>query len=128
MIAPAIRLALLTETDVTDLVGSRVYFQRLPQEPTLPALVIELISGDPNNAVNSVPSLVWSRIRIISWGATYRAANELSQAVENALNARQFSADGTEIRSIVADTLRDFYEPAVEAYHSSQDFKIWHTF
>ncbi len=127
MIAPGIRLALLADATVATAVSQRIYFQRLPQEPTYPAIVVELVSSNSNNAVNELPILMWSRVRIISWGKSYQQANELAETIERALNGRTFSVAGQEIRSITADTLRDLYEPAVEAYYTSQDFRIWHT-
>ena len=126
MIAPGIRLAILADVAVAALIVDRCYFVKLPQKPTYPAVTIELISGDLNNCLNSLPALTWSRVRVNCWATTYEAAYELATAVEAALNGKTISATGIEVRSVVADGMRDFYEPAVEAYYVSQDFRIWH--
>lgn len=126
MIAPGIRNAILADGTVTTAIVDRCYFVKLPQKPTYPAVTIELISGDPHNALNELPALTWSRVRVNCWGKTYEAAYELATAVETALNGQKISATGIEVRSVYADGMRDFYEPAVEAYYVTQDFRIWH--
>jgi hypothetical protein len=125
-IAPGIRTALLADGTVTAVVSTRVYFTMLPQEPTYPAITLQLISGDPHNALNSLPALVWSRVRANSWGKTFGAANALALQVEAALNGQTATVTGLVIRSCVADGMRSFYEPAVEAHYASQDYRIWH--
>lgn len=126
MIAPGIRLALLADGPVAALVTDRVYFVKLPQKPTYPAITLELISGDPHNCLNSLPALTWSRVRVNCWAKTYEAAYGLATAVETALNGQQISVTGLEVRSVVADGMRDFFEPNVEAYYATQDYRIWH--
>lgn len=126
-IAPGIRLALLANGTVSAAVGaSRVYFTMLPQEPTYPAITIELISGDPSNTLTAPGTLVWSRVRINAWGKTFAAANALALQVEAALNGQTATVTGLVICSCVADGMRSFYEPAVEAHYASQDYRIWH--
>jgi hypothetical protein len=106
--------------------GTRVYFAKLPQNPTYPAVTLEQISGDPGNTVNSVPGLSWARIRANSWGRTYEEADTVAHAVEAELNGQKFNLEGVRIGSIVADGIRDFYEPEVEAYYMSEDFRIFY--
>ena len=125
-IAPGIRLALLADGPVLAVTSTRIYFTMLPQEPTYPAITLQLISGDPHNALNSLPALVWSRVRANSWGKTFGAANALGLLVEAALNGKTISVTGLEIRSVYADGLQTLYEPAVEAHYATQDFRIWH--
>lgn len=126
MIAPGIRNAILADGPVAAIVVDRVWFVKLPQKPTYPAITLESISGDPHNCLNELPALTWSRIRVNCWAKTYEAAYELATAVEDALNGHKISATGIEVRSVVADGMRDFYEPAVEAYYVTQDYRIWH--
>ena len=125
-IAPGIRLALLADGPVAAVVSTRIYFTMLPQEPTYPAITLELISGNPGNTLNSVPTLVWSRVRANCWGRTFAAANALALLVEAALNGKRITVTGLVICSVVADGMQSLYEPAVEAHFLSQDFRIWH--
>jgi len=41
------RTHLLTQSDVTDLVGTRIYYDNLPQNASIPALVIEMSDDEP---------------------------------------------------------------------------------
>jgi len=125
-IAPGIRLALLADGPVVAVVVARAYFTMLPQEPTYPAITIDLVSGDPNNALAELPALVWSRVRINCWGRTFGAANALALLVEAALNGQKIAVTGLSIRSVVADGMQSMYEPEVEAHYVTQDFRIWH--
>ena len=121
-LATALRAALIADAPVLALVSTRIYMRRLPQQPAYPAITLELINGDPNNALNALPDLKWARVRANAWGTSYGSAYELGQAVETALNGKKT----TTLRSIVGQGQRDFYEPAVDAYYLSQDFSIWH--
>lgn len=126
-IKTGLRSAILTNVTVAELIDTRAYFKKLPQNPIYPALTLEQISSDPLNCINEVPSLSWTRIRINAWAETYSEADELAIAVEDALNGQTFSLTGVTIGSIVADGLRDFYEPNVDAYYLTQDYKIFYT-
>lgn len=119
----ALRGALTGTAAVTALVGSRIYFVRLPQEPVLPAITMELLDGDPDNTISGAQALHWARVRIHSWASTYGAAYELALVVHTALNAQTF----TTLRSINGRGMHDLYEPAVFAYYISQDFSIGYT-
>ena len=125
-IREGIRSAVLSDATVSNTVDTRAYYKMLPQNPTYPAITFEQIGSDPLNALNEVPALSWSRIRINCWGETYSDADSLAIAVENALNGQTFSLTGLEIGSIVADGMRDFYEPNVEAFYVTQDFRIFY--
>jgi len=122
-LATAFRTALTGDAGVLALVSTRVYWKRLPQMPTYPAITLELIDGDPNNALNAVSGLHWARVRVNSWGSTYGAAYELAAAVTAALNGQKTST----LRSLVSQGKRDFFEPEVPAYYLSEDFSTLHT-
>ena len=125
-IREGIRSAVLSDATVSNTIDTRAYYKMLPQNPTYPAITFEQISGDPLNALSEVPALSWSRIRVNCWGETYSDADALAIAVENALNGQTFSLTGLEIGSIVADGMRDFYEPNVEAFYITQDYRIFY--
>jgi len=118
---------LLADANVAAYFSTRVYWGKLPQQPTWPAITLEQVSSNPHNALNSLPGLLWSRVRIHAWGSTYEMANAGAMLIETALNGATYTTTGLVVRSVVAQGLRDFYEPAVEAFHVSQDFSIWHS-
>lgn len=117
-----LRAALIANAPVLAAVSTRISFMLLPQEPTYPALTLELIDGDPHNTVPSTQSLHWARVRINAWGRTYGSAYETAELVETALNGQQTAT----LRSINALGKRNMYEPNVEAHYTTQDFSIWY--
>jgi len=121
-LAVVLRATLIADDAVLALVSTRVYWVKLPQRPTYPAVTLELISGDPNNAVDKLSALKWARVRINVWHTKHEGAYDTAQVIETALNGKKF----TKLRSIVAGGLRDFFEPAVDAYYLTQDFSIWY--
>ncbi len=128
-IAPALRLILTQITEVTTLTGTRLYFARLPQEPTYPAVTIQLTDRDPNNALASLPKLVRSSVLVRSWSTSYGAAHQLAYQIHSAINGQKFIVrDHSYLRSIVAGGMRDVYESEVDAYGIEQEFRIWHYF
>jgi hypothetical protein len=120
----AVRAALIANAAVAALAGARVYPKVLPQKPTYPAITLEMISGDTGNSLTAPGTMKWARVRLNAWGLTYAAAEGLALAAETALNVTKSTQGAVEIRSINAQGLRDFYEPAVEAHYHSQDYSI----
>lgn len=122
-LATTLRTVLLADDPLLARVSTRIYWKRLPQNPTYPALTLELISGDPQNTLHSISTLKWARVRINVWDTTYGSAYETAQVLEDAINGQTF----TTLRSIVGQGQQDMYEPEIDAYYLTQDFSIWHT-
>jgi hypothetical protein len=100
MIEDKIRAILAATSAVTNITSTRIYVGILPQSPTYPAITIQPITFDPDNAVAEENSLKRDRIQIDCWGETYADADGLYRVAISALNLNQFSGTGYRIGSL----------------------------
>lgn len=80
---------LLADATIASLVGTRVYPLRLPQKPTLPALVVTRISGERIGQLRGAASAAEPRYQIDAWTSPetggHKGALALGKAVRNRL-------------------------------------------
>ena len=87
---------LLSKTDITDLVGTRVYAANpLPENATLPAINFFVRGG---TSIPQVPKVVMPSIQINCWAETPEDSREVYRAVYDVLNGLgnyECTIDGT---------------------------------
>ena len=108
---------LTTNAGVVALVAARVYPVRMPQEPTLPCITYQRISG-PVEYSRDGPGLTESRFQISCWAETYAGAIALAAAVRSAI--------GIFPEVSFLENQPDMYEPETSVYHIPVDVMIWH--
>jgi hypothetical protein len=122
-----VRYVLINDAGVLALVGTRVYSGILPQDPTYPAVTIQPITENDNNALASLPALRWARLQIDSWAETYAEAKDLHDKICVALNGQTYNPSGVRIGSIVAQTGGQYsYEPSVGVHRRTRDYGFWY--
>jgi hypothetical protein len=97
---------LVTHAPLVALQGTRVYPDRLPQDPTLPATVFLSIS-DPSNYSHSGAS-AWheQRFQFDCWGNTPTDAIRLKNTLRQALSGYKGMMGNTEIYATFAENAR----------------------
>ena len=75
------RTYLLTKTAITDIVGQRIYADKLPQKATLPALVLKIQSERYDHALDGLSGIVATRIQVECYADTRLTSNALADAV-----------------------------------------------
>jgi len=84
-IGVALRTKLLSVQAVSDLVGTRVYPDQLPQGATLPAAVYHKISGVDEADLAGIVQLQHGRLQIDAYASTRLASDALATAIRNAI-------------------------------------------
>jgi len=126
------RTYLLTKTPVTDLVGTRIYFGNLPQDPTFPAVVLHLILRDTERHLTNASGLARSVVQVDCHAETHDAAEDLSEQVRLVTEFYR-GAWGVETirRSIVGDVADLSEHPRdgsqLFVHIRSMDVTTWHT-
>jgi hypothetical protein len=125
----AIIAKLLADSGVSTIVGNRVFPGSRPQASTLPALVLNRISGGPEYADDGEVGLEQARIQIDCWAATYGAAKKLARAVTASLSAFEGTIGATTFQLIELDIERDLREGGGDTadypFRTSLDFLVW---
>lgn len=108
---------LSTNAAIVALASTRIYPVRMPQQPTLPCLTYQRISGVPDYSHDG-RALTQSRFQVSCWAYTYAAAIALAEAVKNSW------ASFADVAFLENDT--EMYEPETQVYHIPVDVMIWH--
>ena len=121
---------LLATSAVTDICGSRIYPGARPQASTLPAVVLQHISGGPTYTDDGETGLAEVRIQLDFWADTYSAAKLLARAVKGSLSAFVGTVGSTTFEYILVEDERDFREGGSnsEAYEfrTNIDCRVWY--
>lgn len=137
-IGELLRAFLLADTTVANLVGTHMYPLRLPQKPTLPALVYQRISGERIGQFKGLASAAEPRYQIDAWTdpntGGVSGALALGSAVRQALEGftgTWSDADSPGVSAFVQVrfiTERDQFEPDILGglCRHSADYFIFH--
>jgi hypothetical protein len=118
IIDEAIRTILTNDTEVKSFVGSMIYPMQLPLDCALPAISIHKPSN-PYKQITGSP-----RFQISCWAEDYLQVQQLSKAVEAALEGFSGVVSGIEIIRIIPIEAPDQYEDLPGVYHIPYDFKV----
>lgn len=118
----SVRQYLLTKTVVTDLVSQRIYRKRLPQNATLPAATLRIISESYDHALDGLGGIVQTRIQIECYAASGEASCSLADAIIwCGIDQIKGTYTGVNIRSVmVEDGRREFEDEDVSGGDSQR--------
>jgi hypothetical protein len=102
-IEASIRSILTADSDVTDLVSTRVYPYMRQQGSVFPAIVYELDNTEPQQGLGGFQSLTRCELSISQIAETYSGAKALADKVRTALNGYTGTSEGVAIKSLVHD-------------------------
>ena len=84
-IETAIRKLLTDDSDVTDIVGARIYPVAAPQGATVPFVVYEIESVAPVDSLGGHSGLSFASFSISMWSNSYATTNNLGTKIRAAL-------------------------------------------
>lgn len=132
MIATGLRTLLLGDSNITAIIGTRLYPIQLPQKPTLPALTYFRVSGEEQASNSGSQDYGWARFQIDAWAETFNEAETLANLVKERLHGFSGTVSNSDspplswvFQGIFAMTMRDFYEPEPKQYRVSRDYMMW---
>jgi hypothetical protein len=125
-IASDLRTYLLADATLTTLVGTRMYPLKLPQAPTMPAIIYTWISGARVHSTDGPSGLSNPRVQFDCWAQTYLEAEALLEALRKRLDGFQGTAGSSWIQAVFFETERDGYDDDTELYRRSADFFVWY--
>lgn len=100
MIIKALRAMLLADAEIVAAFGSRIYPRLLPQSPTLPALVLHLISTSSGMINTGRDGVDRRRVQVDCWAARYEDAETLANLVKRTLDGGRGTYAGERINTV----------------------------
>jgi hypothetical protein len=76
---------LLNDSDVSTVVGTRIYPERAPEGAAAPFIVYSVISNQPSDSKNGTP-IDEAQLEVFSVASTYADTNSLADFVRSALD------------------------------------------
>lgn len=125
----AIRSLLLASPTVSGLVANRIYPVTLPDNVSLPALVIDHISTveQPTIDANAPLALVESRISVTAIANDYPTLKTLIDACRAACNFKRGTIAGVSVVSVRRALVGPEYkDDELRSYAQPQDFMVLH--
>ena len=117
MIESDVRAYLLTDPDITALIGTRIYPERFPQDSEMPTITYQRIFGTEGIDHQGPSGLGRARLQFDCWASTYGGAAGLCDEVRKALR-------------VYPDTriinMMDLPEPDVALRRRMLEVSIWH--
>ena len=121
-----LRTHLVNDTDVNNIVGTRVYPLKLPQTAELPAISFQRISADRAKSVSQGSiGHATPRIQLDCWARSYSAVKNLATKVRLALDT--FTGNlggGSYVQHVSLEGESDGFEEGTEFIRVSLDFMI----
>jgi len=118
-------------SNVTNLVGTRIYPVERPQGDALPAITYQQVSGPRVQLLNANSGAAYPLFQVNCYGEFYPDAKALGKVVRIALHQATGTIGGETVHSMLVRDSRDNYDPPVSAGESgifweSFDVRIWH--
>ena len=121
---------LQTFVGITNLVGTRIWPDALPQKPVkpvMPAMVWQCVSDVPAYSHGGDSGLDEARYQFTCWGSTPLQVRQLAIQVRVALGGKVVALpDGTKFRSLI-ESMRRSDEPTTGLYRFIVDVNFLHT-
>jgi hypothetical protein len=114
---------------ITALVSTRVYVFGIPQNATLPCIIIQridtprVLTMDTSGATGT---LAHPRFQFDAWATTYASAKAITDAIRATLNGKTGSTGGVTIRAALIDGETPELDPETHLYRSRSDYIVWH--
>ena len=128
MIQQGLRTLLIGDATISGLIGAagnaRCYSVQLPQEPTLPALLLTTIDEDPDYTHQNASGLETVIFQIDSWAVDLPGARTLAAAVKSKLSGYEGSAGAETIDSAFQDNSTEFKDSELQAFRVMRTFTI----
>jgi len=118
-----------SDSDVTALIGTRMYPNVIPQDATLPALAYQQISRPGSMAHDGAPGYAWPRYQITAQAQTYDEVDDLTNKVRIALDGSSGlwgGAGGVTVEGAFVKDIRDGYQFPTERETKRLDVVIHH--
>lgn len=106
----AVRTYILSQSSVTDVIGQRMYFDRLKQKATLPAATISRVIETHDHTISNRSGIVWTRLQIDCYSTSRLTTSALAEAIYKCgIAAVKGTTNSINIRGVdVEDGRRDY--------------------
>lgn len=126
MIESALSSRLLADTDLTDLISTRLWPMRVRQGADTPHVAFYKVDTLTDHAYNTSDNLVGSRFRFDCFAKEMKVAKTVAEIIRTSLDAYKGTILSETIYGILYLDEFDGYDDDTELFITSIDFRVWH--
>ncbi|MDP9192299.1 MAG: DUF3168 domain-containing protein [Acidobacteriota bacterium] len=108
------------------LIASRIYPKVLPQQPTMPAIVYQLIDNDREQVHRGQTTGTKARVQLTVWGNSEASVSAVKEQMRLAMIAAHGSVASVTIDGVTCEGEVEGYEPDTMRHFIALDFFVWH--
>lgn len=127
MIYEALRALLIADTDVQAAVAGRVYAMRMPDNPSKPSVVMQVVGSQHLTALSGSSGLASPLVQLDCYAATIAAARDLAEDVRLVLQGYRGTSAGVVIKGVTEWQDSDLYDDDISIYLVSCLCRVWHS-
>jgi len=127
MIYEALFSLLTANSDVAALVGTRVYPVKMPDDPQLPAISLQVADGDRGDSLEGSDGLASELVQIDCWSRDMDQVKDLAKKARAALRGYRGTVAGLTIGGILGWRETDLFDEDAEIFHVSCLCRVWHS-
>lgn len=113
--------------DVSAVVGTSVYRVKMPDNPTLPAITFQTLSGEVAESRDGDGGLSMPVIGVDCWARTAKAAQDLATLARAALLGYRGTYSDREIHNALEWSQYELYDADTEVFHVSCSLRVWYS-
>lgn len=121
---PGIIPLILANSPITDIIGTRLYSDFIPENETLPAILIEEISETRPLPHSGSTGIVKQRVRLNTYGDTLSAAKSVSDKIRVLLHGYQGTSAGIPLQRVWFANAFSVREHEARVSRVVQDFLV----
>ena len=125
-IEEAMTAVLLADSDVTDLIGDKIFPMRAPDDFARPYIVYQKVTGPREESHSGDSDLAHPRIQLSCWSDTYAEAKAVARTVIGSLHSFVGTSMGIDIQASTIDGEVDTFDDATKLYRTVVDVIFWH--
>lgn len=135
MIRADLRTYLLAQSTITDLVGTRIYWVRIPQKPqsetTYPCITYRRATGGHMHHLDNAQGYAQPIFEIDVWGPDSEVVENVGEQVRLKLQGFSGTMGTTDVGGVTLDDEQDFYIPSdigddIGVHRIQYKYKIGH--
>lgn len=125
-----VQATLSESTGHVDLVGTRIYPRKLPDQPILPSVSYTQVSYVPTRVLDPGVVLITARYQFSCWGVTYASAKRVAAQLVTALQdfaGQMGGAGGIQVRDATVVHIGDVFDHSARLHEAPVDVMLQYT-
>jgi len=116
----------MADSDVTDLISTRLYPMVVPQDAELPAAAYQRISGPREHSHDGATGLARARMQFTVLGSTYENGKDIAEALRGSMDGFSGTMGTVTVDAVLLENDVDAWGTVFDKATVRQDYLFWY--